>query len=82
MPKYDGTAGSGEISVLKDDQIKVNETVTKEMLNVLDKDAEGNALAADQQKLPVLAITAYAVQKDNMATAADAWAAINAPANP
>ncbi len=69
------------IQVLTDDAVKVKQTVTKEMLNALDKDANGQPL--NPAKYPVLTVTAYAVQRDgNIATAADAWALIEPPVTP
>ena len=66
---------SDPISVLAGDKVTVKDTVTKEMFNALDKDADGNAI--DPAKYPVLAVTAYAVQHDaKVATAADAWAVV------
>ncbi len=53
--------------VLKGDQVKVIDTVDKDDLTSL-----------TTETYPTLTITAYAVQKDNMDTAADAWAALNA----
>ncbi|MGN1334479.1 MAG: SipW-dependent-type signal peptide-containing protein [Anaerovoracaceae bacterium] len=50
-----------EFAVLKDNQVTVKNTVTKEMLT------------AENFAYPTLTFTAYAVQKDNVATAADAW---------
>lgn len=65
-------------NVLKEDADKntvfVKDTVTKEMLNLLDSGTTSN--------YPKLTVTAYAVQKDNIATAADAWAKIPANSNP
>lgn len=58
-----------EFPVLKDNKVTVLETVTKEMLNDLNKEGE-------EAKFPTMTFTAYAVQKANMATAADAWAAV------
>ena len=51
-------------SVLKDDQVTVKDTVTKTMMNELQQE---NATQ------PTLTFTAYAVQKDNIDTAAIAW---------
>ena len=51
--------------VLKDSQVKVLDTVTKNMLT-----------ASDFTK-PTLTFTAYAVQKDNVDSASDAWAKVN-----
>lgn len=59
--------------VLKDNQVTVKGTVTKEQLNALD--AEG------AKNYPTLSITAYAVQKDNIPTAADAWEIVNNPSH-
>lgn len=56
--------------VLKDDQVSVRSEVTKEQLNALDA-------IPGQNDYPTLTITAYAVQKANIATVADAWAALN-----
>lgn len=58
------SAADQTFSVLLNDQVTVSETLTK---------AEINAITAD----PTLSFTAYAVQKEGMATAADAWAAAN-----
>lgn len=53
-------------SVLKDDRVTVKDTVTKTMMNAL----------TDATR-PTLTFTAYAVQKDNIADAATAWAKLN-----
>ena len=52
-------------SVLKGDAVSVNSDVTKEMLTA--KDFAN----------PTLTFKAYAVQKDNVASASDAWAKVN-----
>ena len=52
-------------SVLKGDAVTVNSDVTKEMLTA--KDCAN----------PTLTFKAYAVQKDNVASASDAWAKVN-----
>jgi predicted ribosomally synthesized peptide with SipW-like signal peptide len=52
-------------SVLKGDAVTVNSDVTKEMLTA--KDFAN----------PTLTFQAYAVQKDNVASASDAWAKVN-----
>lgn len=57
-------ATEAEFAVLKNDQVKVLDSVTKEMLT-------GQGFTA-----PTLTFTAYAVQKDNIATAAEAWAKV------
>lgn len=53
-----------DFAVLKNNQVKVLDTVTKEMLT-------GQGFTA-----PTLTFTAYAVQKDNIGTAAEAWAKV------
>ena len=55
------------IHIIADDKVTVKETVTKEMLNELDADAQNVTY-------PTLTVTAYAVQSAGNATAADAWA--------
>ena len=67
---------SDPISVLAGDKVTVKEEVTKEMFNALDQDANGDPI--DPAKYPVLAVTAYAVQRDaKIATAADAWTVVS-----
>lgn len=58
-------------SVLKDDRVTVKDDVTKAMMNSL----------TDTTR-PTLTFTAYAVQKDNVTTAADAWEKLFPPTNP
>ena len=53
-----------EFAVLKDNEVTVNKDVTKEMMD---------ALEAEGSELPTLTFTAYAVQKANIASAAEAW---------
>ncbi len=52
-------------SVIQGDQVTVKDTVTK---------ADMEALSAQQAIQPTLNFTAYAVQKENIATPAEAWA--------
>ena len=52
-----------------DNELAVKPSVTKQMLNLLDKDGSGNALAT--KLYPKLTFTAYAVQKDNATTGID-----------
>lgn len=65
-----------EFYILKDNSISVKESVTKKMLNELDKEGIDN--------YPKLNITAYAVQRDSeldaISTASNAWTLINAQA--
>ena len=57
--------------VLDKNSVTVKNTVTKAMMNDLQKDG------APQ---PTLTFTAYAVQKENVTSAADAWAKVSTPA--
>lgn len=74
LPGHDGVyyrevpAGDTDVeySVLSGDRVTVRDDVTKEMMNGLTEDT-----------MPTLTFTAYAVQKDNISSAADAWAKIN-----
>ncbi len=61
------TTAATDFSVLKDNSVLVKDSVTKTMLNGL-----------GETTFPTLTFTAYAVQKDNVATATDAWAKANA----
>ena len=64
------TDGTKSFSVLANDQVTVNEGVTK---------ADMEALKAENATQPTLTFTAYAVQKDNIDTAALAWEKITNP---
>lgn len=66
--EVDATTADTPFDVLVDNKVTVNNTVTKEMMN---------ALEAEGATQPTLTFTAYAVQKDNIATAADAWAVVS-----
>lgn len=67
------TATNGiSYSVLTDDKVTVNPAVTKEMADALYTD--GNI---DTDKLPTLAFTAYAVQRENVDNATTAWGYLN-----
>ncbi|MDO4268759.1 MAG: hypothetical protein Q4C73_09810 [Eubacteriales bacterium] len=57
-----------EFSVLKDDKVLTNGTVTK---------ADMDAIEADPEKKPTLTFTAYAIQQAGFDNAAAAWAEIN-----
>ena len=50
------------ITIIKDNTVRVKNSVRKDMVNALDKDADGNELADADKKYPQLAITGYAVQ--------------------
>ena len=61
------TAKAGtSYDVLTGNQVTVKETVTKEQMKAL-----------TPETYPTLTFTAYAVQKDNVTTAADAWAKVS-----
>ena len=64
------TDGTKSFSVLANDRVTVNEGVTK---------ADMEALKAETATQPTLTFTAYAVQKDNIDTAALAWEKITNP---
>lgn len=59
------SAADQTFSVLAGNTVTVNNTVTKTMLETAKTDA------------PTLTFQAYAVQKDNVASASDAWAKVN-----
>lgn len=65
--EVDATTTATEFSVLKDNSVLVKDSVTKTMLNGL-----------GETTFPTLTFTAYAVQKDNVNSAADAWTKANA----
>ena len=65
-----------EFNVLKDNTVTVKNTVTKQMLNALDKNEDGSDKTESEKTYPTLTFTAYAVQKDGFNTAALAWAKI------
>lgn len=55
-----------KIAVIKDNEVTVKESVTKEQLNALDADSAATTY-------PTLTVTAYAVQVAGINTAAEAW---------
>lgn len=61
-------AADQEFAVLKDNKVTVPGSVTKAMLNELDANGTSN-----NPNYPTLTVTAYAVQKENIGSAADAW---------
>lgn len=63
-----------EFHVLADDKVTVKETVTKDMLNDLDK-------VGETPVYPTLTVSAYAVQYAGSATPAEAWAKVEADRN-
>ena len=56
------------IPVLKDNQIQVKQSITKDMLNALDADGTTN--------YPTLTVTGYAVQSAHIDSASAAWAIV------
>lgn len=65
--EVNATTADTSFDVLKGNSVAVKDSVTKADLNALTRDT-----------FPTLTFTAYAVQKDNVATATDAWAKANA----
>ena len=64
--EVEATTADTPFYVLRDNQVQVKDDVTKGQLNLL-----------TTATYPTLTFTAYAVQKDNVATAADAWLKVN-----
>lgn len=60
--EVDAVTEDTKFDVLGGNQVQVSDTVTKEALNVL-----------TEATYPTLTFTAYAVQRDNIETAAEAW---------
>ena len=69
--EVDAATSDTTYSVLVDDQVSVNENVTKAQMNEL-----------TSATYPTLTFTAYAVQKDNVDTAAEAWRLARAAETP
>ena len=67
------TEADTEFAVLKDNEVLVKATVLKTDLNAFDADKNGELSDAEKAALPKLTFTAYAVQKDNVTSVADAW---------
>lgn len=65
------TTSDTDFAVLANNQVTVKDTVTKTMMD---------GLKATNATQPTLTFTAYACQKENVDTAADAWAKINSSA--
>lgn len=63
-------AADKEFNILVNNQVKVSDSVTKEMMTKLINGTE---------PYPTLTFTAYAVQSDNVANAAEAWAIATNP---
>lgn len=63
--EVEASANNSSYGILADDKVTVSENLTK---------TEVNSIAAGTQ--PKLTFTAYAVQKENITTAADAWAKV------
>lgn len=70
-------------NVLKDNQVTVKGSVTKEMMNSFDTDNDGKLSTTEKAALPTLTVTAYASQLYKSASeefsAADAWANVSNP---
>lgn len=63
--KVEATTADKPFDVLKDNQVTVLDAITKDQID------------ADDFVYPTLSFTAYAVQSENVATAAAAWALLN-----
>ena len=74
--EVDATTTDTEFTILKDNEVSVKTTVLKTELNAFDTDKIGVLSDEEKNALPKLTFTAYAVQKANVATAADAWALV------
>lgn len=62
--EVDATTADTDFAVLKDNKVTVSDTLTKEDIKSITTN-------------PTLTFTAYAVQKDGISTAADAWAKVS-----
>jgi hypothetical protein len=62
-----------EFEVLDGNKVHVKEGVLKTALNAFDTDKNGELSEGEKAALPKLTFTAYAVQKDNVTSVADAW---------
>ena len=62
-----------EFEVLDGNKVHVKEGVLKTALNAFDTDKNGELSKGEKAALPKLTFTAYAVQKDNVTSVADAW---------
>lgn len=71
----DATTTDVNYEILVGNKVTVLNTVTKDQLNKLDKDTNGNEL--DDPTYPKLTFTAYAIQKEGFTDVADAWAEVS-----
>ena len=62
-----------EFEVLDGNKVHVKEGVLKTALNAFYTDKNGELSEGEKAALPKLTFTAYAVQKDNVTSVADAW---------
>lgn len=62
------TSADTDYVVLKNNQVRVLDSVTKTMMNAIDNDSAA---------APTMTFTAYAVQKDGITSVTDAWAKVN-----
>ena len=56
--------------------------VLKSDLNAFDTDKNGTLSDTEKEALPTLTFAAYAVQKANVSTVADAWALVGTKGDP
>ena len=71
-----------EFEVLDGNKVHVKEGVLKTALNAFDTDKNGELSEGEKAALPKLTFTAYAVQKDNVTSVADAWELVEPKAFP
>ena len=67
---------SGESATFTANKVLVKDSVTKAMMDAFDTDKDGTLSDTEKTALPTLTFTAYAVQKDGLTTAANAWGQI------
>lgn len=67
---------SGESATFTANKVLVKDSVTKAMMDAFDTDKDGTLSDTEKAALPTLTFTAYAVQKDGLTTAANAWGQI------
>ncbi|MCG4527141.1 SipW-dependent-type signal peptide-containing protein [Intestinimonas massiliensis] len=67
---------SGDPATFIANKVLVKDTVTKDDMDAFDTDKNGTLSDTEKAALPTLTFTAYAVQKDGLTTAANAWGQI------
>lgn len=67
---------SGDPAKFTANKVLVKDSVTKDDMDAFDTDKDGTLSDTEKAALPTLTFTAYAVQKDGLTTAANAWGQI------